>query len=81
MVASLISGSGLSRLTESEAPVPTQIRHRVLDLARWTYASGRVRQHSSLVTACGSFRLQAMLGARSGGGSVDSLAQANRTID
>src|SRR5215467_16353474 len=51
MVASLISGSGLSLLTESEAPVPTQIRHRVLDLAR------------------------------SGGGSVDSLAHSNRTID
>src|SRR5215831_13088889 len=30
MVASLISGSGLSRLTQSEAPVPAQIRHRVL---------------------------------------------------
>ena len=80
MVAPLSPGSGLSRLTESEAPVPTQIRRRVLDLARWTFVSGRGR-HSSLATAYGSSRLQVMLGARSGGGSVDSLADTNRTID
>ena len=70
MVASLISRSDLSRLTVSEAPVQAQIRHRALELARWTHAPDPGRLLSLLATA-----------ASSGGGSADSLAQANQTID